>query len=532
MSGALAALLLAVLVAMPAAAQPALPRGTVVVLPFENPSGDPRLPWMREALALLLGDVLSAHGVAVIERDERVVAFDRLQLPVAAVLSRASAIRVGQALGAAAVVVGRVEPETGGLILTAQVVHLDEGRLAPPVVVRGPTPGVLDTVARLGAALAGGRIDVAWSAPPSLAAFESYSKGLTAETPDAARAALDEAIRIAPDYDAARLALWQVHSDQGAHAAALAHARAVAGASSLAREARFLAGISLTRLRRLDEAFDVLQALQKERPLPEVANALGVVQLRRGGSPQTGEPTYYFNLATELAPGEADFFFNLGYAYWLARDANGAAYWLREAVRRNPADGEAHFVLAAALRQMGATAEAARERELAGRLSETYAPRAGRGGTETVPRGLERLRDRLGAAVARVETRLVASGQRDQAALATFHLDAARRAFERHADREALDEARRALYLSPYLAEAHLLTGHLHQRAGRLAEAVQAYKIAVWSEESVPALVALAEACLEIPDLAAARAAVERALAIDPKAAAALALRSRLAQRR
>ena len=33
-------------------------------------------------------------------------------------------------------------------------------------------------------------------------------------------------------------------------------------------------------------------------------------------------------------------------------------YWLREAVRRDPADGDAHFVLAAALQQTGATAEA------------------------------------------------------------------------------------------------------------------------------------------------------------------------------
>ena len=54
---------------------------------------------------------------------------------------------------------------------------------------------------------------------------------------------------------------------------------------------------------------------------------------------------------------------------------------------------------------------------------------------------------------------ITTAGQRDQENLAAFHLDAGRRAFEREADREAIQELRRALYLSPYLAEAHLLLG-------------------------------------------------------------------------
>jgi Flp pilus assembly protein TadD len=37
-------------------------------------------------------------------------------------------------------------------------------------------------------------------------------------------------------------------------------------------------------------------------------------------------------------------------------------YWLREAVRRNPADGDAHFVLAAALAAQGEPVESARAR--------------------------------------------------------------------------------------------------------------------------------------------------------------------------
>ena len=525
---ALAPAVLGVLLGGTATAQPALQRGTVVVLPFENPRGDPRLPWMREGIALLLGDVLAAHGVAVIERDERVVAFDRLQLPVAAVLSRASAIRVGQALGAAAVVVGRVEPETGGLVITAQVVQLDEGRLVPPVVERGPTPGVFDTWPGWARRWPG-----AGSTSPGRRRRRSgrsrSTEGAHGGDAGQARAALEEAVRMAPDYDAARLALWQVHADQGEHARALAQARAVVDGSHLSREARFLAGISLTRLRRLDEAFALLEALQKDSALPEVANALGVVQLRRGATPQTGDATYYFNLATELAPGEADFFFNLGYAYWLAGDANGAAYWLREAVRRGPADGTRTSCCRRPCGRWGRR----RRRPVSGNWPagcRRHAPTAA-GAAPAVPSGLERLRDRLGAA-ARASIPAwspPASATRPRSPTFTSTPPGGRRPPRRPRGASRGPAGHLSLTLPGRGAPAG---GRLHQRAGRIDEAVQAFKIAVWSEETVPALVALAEACLELPDVAAARSAVERALAIDPRAPAALALRARLAQRR
>jgi Tfp pilus assembly protein PilF len=129
---------------------------------------------------------------------------------------------------------------------------------------------------------------------------------------------------------------------------------------------------------------------------------------------------------------------------------------------------------------------------------------------------------------ARVDTIISSAGQREQETLAAFHLDAGRRAFEREADREAIQELRRALYLSPYLAEAHLLLGRLHLRGGRPAEAVEALKISLWSEETVGAHVSLAEAFLQVQDQAAARLEIDRALAIDPKSPQALALKARI----
>ena len=58
---------------------------------------------------------------------------------------------------------------------------------------------------------------------------------------------------------------------------------------------------------------------------------------------------------------------------------------------------------------------------------------------------------------------------------------AARRLFQQENDREAIAELDRALYLSPYLADAHLLLGRIHLRNGRVRDAIDALKISLWS---------------------------------------------------
>ena len=525
------ALALGLLAAAPPANAAQLPQaGAVLVLPFDNPGGHPRVLWLREGLATLVSDALESADFEVVGRDDRVAAFERLQLPVAATLSRASTIKVGMAVGATAIVVGRIELEAEELIVTTRVVRLDNGRLLPDVVERGAFGEVFSLAGRVAGHLAGLGGAPRWQPPPSLAAFELYTKGLVADSPSAERAFFEQALKSAPDYDAVRLALWQFHTEQGEHQRALDAVSAMRTGSHLEREGRFATAMSLIRLKRDEEAFGVLRTLQSSAPLGVVANAIGVVQLRRGAPPQSGAATYFFNQATELDPVNADYFFNLGYAYWSDMDARAAAYWLREAVRRDPTDGEAHFVLSAALQQTGAVAEAARERELARSLSSRYAQWESRaaGGGELIPRGLERLHERLDEPAARVDTIITSSGQRDQAALATFHLDAGRRAFETESDREAEQELRRALYLSPYLAEAHLLLGRLYLRAGRDEAAVQALKIAIWSEESAEAHAVLGEAYLALEDPAAARAELDRAVALNPWSPDAARLKARL----
>lgn len=524
--------LMAGALAVPVSAAAQVPEGApVLVLPFDNPTHEARLAWMREGAAILLSEMLGAAGETVIDREERLEAFDRLQLPATATLSRASTIKVGQAMLASLVITGTVAMEEDQLVARARAVRLDTGRLLPEVEARGALTDLFAVFGRLAQGvrampeatppLPGDRL------PPTPQVFESYVKGLVAETPSTALSFLQQALKASPSFDQARLAIWDLQSEASAHEQALEVVSAIRPSSRFSREGQFRRALSLMNLKKFDDALQVLRAMQKNAPSASVSNAIGVAELRRAAAPQPGRATYYFSEASQIDPNDGDLFFNLGYSYWLDKDPNAAIYWLREAVRRDPADGDAHFVLGVALQQTGATAEAARERELATRLSSKYAGWQKAAG-DPVPKGLERLHDALRPARPIVDSVLASAGQRDQEKLAAFHLEAGRRAFEREADREAIQELRRALYLSPYLAEAHLLLGRLYLRGGRASEAVGALKIALWSEETVAAHVSLAEALLQMQDQAAARIEVERALALDPASPEALALKVKL----
>ncbi len=504
----------------------------ILVMPFENPSGEGRLYWLREASAVLLAEDLRACGATAIEREERVKAFERLGVPADASLSDATVIRLGQLLGASSIVVGSLALDGDRLTVKARAIRLDSGRMQPEVSEQAPLPDlfrVFDrTVIRLFPILLAPASHSDKSHAP-LPAFENYIKGLIAENGAAQVKFLQAALAASPHYDAARLALWQAYSGQGDHPKALAAALDVPETSASFRRARFLAALSQIQLKQYDQAVTTLRALASERRSATSSNNLGVVQLRRGASAHEASASSYFSEAHKLDEADSDYLFNLGYSYLIERDLQAALYWLREAVRRDPAHGDAHYVLGAALTTNGATTEGGREKDLARRLSSRYAEWDRRPASDPVPKGLERLKEDLEpSALARGDLAFQTAEQRDQQDLARFHLDQARRFFERDNDRDAIASLKKALYLSPYDAEAHLLLGRIYLRGGRQRDAIDELKISLWSQETVAVHLALGEAYLQSKDLQSARAEVQRALTLDPQSAEAKKLLDRI----
>lgn len=492
-----------------------------LVVPFENATGEPRLFWLTEASAVILTDDIVALGFPAFRRDDRLRAFERLGVPAVASLSHATVIRLGQIVGASTVVVGSFAVEEQQLTVRARDIHLDTGRMGAEIVESGPLDGIFDVYARVARRLLPESTittEQMQQGHPSIAALEQYIKGLLAESPDTKVTFLEQALRIDPSLHRARIALWSVHTDRGEYRDALDAARGVSTGHRLSRQARFLSAISLMQLQQYQQAFDTLTVLQSAQADAALLNMLGIVQLRR--PPDDGGPTAvsFFSDAAGLDADDADLFFNLGYAHAIARDPQAAVYWLREAVRRNPADDAAHYVLGLSLQAIGRTAEGAREKDLARQLSSEYDEWETRqAGDAIVPSGLERVETELELPAAlRVEKAIVTSGQRDQRELAAFHLDAGRRAYDAERDAEAIAELQRAVFLSPYDSEAHLLLARAYLRTGRASEAIDALKISIWSTDTVAARLVLADAYLQASDEAAARAELQTILTMDP----------------
>ena len=266
---------------------------------------------------------------------------------------------------------------------------VEPGRHLHPVRSRGRQAG------RLGRASSA--VGPAPARPPALPleAFENYVKGLVAAAPTAQQRFLEAANTQVPEDPRILTAMWRVYTSLGMHDKALATANAVPASSPLGRKARFEVALSLIELRRLDGAFKELTALHTAAPSPAIANAIGVVQLYRGTA-EGGTAAVWFARANDLAPGNTDYLFNLGYAHALAQNAPAALQWLREAVRHDAANGDAHLVMSEVLASTGRTTEAQRERDLA-RLLGT--------GLEVVPSALS---TRITPGLARLEDDLVA----------------------------------------------------------------------------------------------------------------------------
>lgn len=511
----------AVLIAVsPIAAAAQSPRQSpVLVLPFTvdaapGTSGLAGAPfWMGEAAAIALGDGLAAQGVSTMSRADRVSAFEELQLPPTGSLTRATLIRAGEMIGASAIVVGEVQL-TDRMVVRARVIDLSSGRQFPEVRADGASDAFFEILNRVGRGLT---IDLPNSAVPppppdklDIAAFEDYVKGLVSTSPEIQVRFLESALAHSPTDARSLLAMWQARTAQGDHARALAAATRVPSTSQLARESRFLAAQSLVALKRYDEAYKALDTLYKEAPTASVSNALGVVQLRRGPQAPGGSAAFFFNRAVDEGRTNPDIAFNLGYAYATIGDASSAIYWLREAVRREPADGAAHRVLSAMLIAQSKAVEAQREFDLAkvlGAADSVTSP------DKVVPKDFERLLPELEPPYDWRRLSVVLS---EQEQTATFYLERGKRLADEMRDREAIDELRRAIYVSPYLDRPHILLGRIYQRTGRLSDAAEEYALALWCEETAEAHAAMAGVQLAIGKKDLARASANRALAIDP----------------
>src|SRR2546426_5050877 len=82
---------------------------SVLVLAFLNQSNSSNVDWLGESFAETIRESLASQGILVLSRENRMEAFRRLSIRPDAVLTRASIIKLGEALDATQVIYGHYE---------------------------------------------------------------------------------------------------------------------------------------------------------------------------------------------------------------------------------------------------------------------------------------------------------------------------------------------------------------------------------------------------------------------------------------
>src|SRR5947209_17938996 len=110
---------------------------TVLVLPFFNLSNSTNLDWIGESIAETIRESLTAHDVLALDREERLEAFRRLSIRPYALLTRASVIKLAEALDAGQVIFGQysvtpgTDPSKGSLRITSRILDLKRIKQGP-----------------------------------------------------------------------------------------------------------------------------------------------------------------------------------------------------------------------------------------------------------------------------------------------------------------------------------------------------------------------------------------------------------------
>lgn len=548
----LALLLVALAAPNALAAEPAQASDTVLTFPFENVSRRAEYNWVGESFAESLSELLDSRGFVTIRPDERNLAYEREGLPATAVLTRATAIKIGERANADLIIVGtyRVDGEKGKetLTATARLIDIREGRVVGKEFNRG---GLLDHLQRIQGEMA---YDILYQRNPALPfsrdqfvtdatriaaeAFSDYMKAVLTSDRQNKVLFLERAIETSAkagtgDYVQAIFELGRLQFLDGKWDDAIKWLSRVPATYSPARyaEAQFYLGVAQANMKRNDKALEIFSALVPKFPLYEFYGNAGVMSLRSG---RLDDAVSYLKPAAEAAVRDGDTQFNYGYALWLKNDFAGAAAQMEAAVKRRANDGEAHYLLARSLERIGKQTEAAAALDQAKRTLPTFAQWE----TKRQMPDLSRLKNRFSkSAIYRLinESRLdtgEASAPGEAGTSVDQAMQRARDFFAASRDREALDELARVLQVRPDAYEAHFLRGRVFERRGEYQKAIEALTAATfWNPRLTQAYVILGRIHVLNKNCAEAQAAATKALQIEPSSSEAVALRRLVEQR-
>jgi len=499
----------------------------VLVLPFDNRSGNASLNWIGDSFPDTLNKRLESVGFLTISQDDRAYALDHLGLPVGFKPSRATSIRIAQQLNANYVIVGSYSiqsnpttPANDRITIQSQLLSIDDLTLSPPLEDSAQLARLFDAenaiawkIARAidpHLSVAEGTFLAASGAVP-LPAFENYIRGTNATAADERIKRLQSAVALAPNYSAALLALGKEQYAARDYSGADATLSKVPTDDRLALEANFYLGLARFNSAKYAGAEAAFAFVAQHLPLPEVINDQGVALSR-----QNKEALSFFQRASASDPSEVDYHYNLAIAYFRRGDTADALKEADAALKLKPNDNEvgslrAHLSIVPAGTRLSENA------------TSTFSP-------------LERIRRNYSEAGFRQaafqlnQVRAARLAMLPPAQQAIQYVQQGRDFLNQGLVPEAEQEFQSAIAADSNNAAAHAGIAQIRESSGSLAEARTEANKSLQLLPNTPAWLVVARLDLGEKNLVAAAHEVSQALKLDPTNTAALTLRQTILQ--
>ncbi len=333
---------------------------TVLVLPFYSQPPSAGLDWIGESVAQTIAEALTAHGLLVLDRDDRQEAMRRLSIRPNAPLTHASVIKVADTLDATEVIYGQFEfspapagappGSRGSLQFTVWTLNMRRMRNGPQFLESGPLDGLAalqthlawQALAYLDSAHTPPAAQFASEHPPvRLDAMENYTRGLLAAGAEQKHRYFTQAARLDESFWQPVFQLGRLYWAQKEYRLAADWFSKVKPVAPRYFEATFLLGLCRYYTSDFAAAQQAFQTVARSVPLNEVFNNLGAAESKRN------LPNAIVDLrkALEGDPADPDYRFNIGYVEWKRGDFGSAEESFLAVLSRNPGDAQAAQLL-------------------------------------------------------------------------------------------------------------------------------------------------------------------------------------------
>lgn len=508
----------------------AAPIGRVVlVLPFENHSGQSDLAWIGDSFPDTLNQRLSSASFLTISRDDRQYALDHLGFPTDFRPTRATTIRIAQTLDANYVVIGSYTVKNGRISAQARVLSVNELKMSAVIEDSNDLRRLFDvqnTIAWKIAKYIDPQFNVAQqtflgaSGQVRLSAFENYIRGIGASSTEERIKRLELAVQQSPGYSAALLALGKTQYFERDYDHAAATLDRIPKDGRLALEANFYLGLARFNSARYAEAEKAFSFVATRLPLPEVVNNQAVALSRQGHNASA-----LFQRAVAADPKDPDYHYNLAVSLYRSGNRSEAQREVDLAIKLRATDPEAPLLknlIAQGAPAPPAAATAANRTSSTANSSFEPLERIRRTYSEASFRQAAFQIDQLRAA------RLGTLSAPEQAAQ---YVQMGSDYLAQGLIPEAEREFQSALAASPTSSPAHAGLAQVRERSGDAAAAREEAQASIKLKPNAAAYLVLARLELNKNQVAASAADVAQALRVEPNNTAALGMKQALVAR-